>query len=595
MVENELIWDLSQLVENTDFDTVQKQLDYMASEAEAIREKYYGRISNLDAKGLLELLQSKDAYYLKYEGVQLYCELMYYANSTDKIAKQLNDASRTASVKVGQSLAFIDIELGNLLVKNPSLISDLTLAEYRHYLEKLLRKAPHMLSEVEERLVLAKDKNGITAWELLQGEWLSTRMFDVEIEGKKKTLPYGEIIGLYESPNRDLRKQADQTLYENLGKDEIIWASAIRSICEDHVQMCKQRKYPTAMSQSLMANDVDQETIDSVMNTIKKNVGLYQRYLGLKAKLIGLNKLASYDIAAPLPTAPKTEYNCNEARKEIEEAYRGFDREIGLWIAEMYDKRHIDGKVRKGKTAGAFCASWQDSKSAYILQSFNNKMGDVYTQAHELGHAIHAYLGARAQRPSNFGTGSCMAETGSIFGELLLTERLLSEAKTKEEKQAILARILDEFGIAAFKVSARVFFEQSMYDAIERGKYLDGETVAKLWVTARDQIYGDAVEWLEVTKYDWTKTPHYYFANYRFYNYPYVYAQLFVFALYQLYKEQGQSFIPKLKKLLATRGSKSPRELAAELGFNIAQEAFWQKGMNQAEKFVNMLEETLRE
>jgi oligoendopeptidase F len=452
-----------------------------------------------------------------------------------------------------------------------------------------------LLSEAEERLVIAKDKNGVGAWELLQSEWLSTRMFEVEIEGEKKALPFGEIIGLYESPNRELRKQVDQILYENLGKDEIIWASAIRAVCEDHMQMCKHRKYPAAMTQSLIANDVDQETIDSLMNTIKKNVGLYQRYLRLKAKLMGLGKLASYDVIAPLPNASKMEYKSNEARNEIEEAYRGFDREIGLWIAEMYDKRHIDGKVRKGKTAGAFCASWQDGKSAYVLQSFNNKMGDVYTQAHELGHAIHAYLGARAQTPSNFGTGSCMAETGSIFGELLLTERLLSEAKTKEEKQAILARILDEFGIAAFKVSARVFFEQSMYDAIEGGKYLDGETVAKLWIAARDQIYGDAVEWLEVTKYDWTKTPHYYFANYRFYNYPYVYAQLFVFALYQLYKEQGQSFMPKLKRLLATRGSKSPRELAAELGFNIAEETFWQKGMKQAEKFVNMLEATLKE
>jgi oligoendopeptidase F len=594
MAENEIVWDLSQLVENTDSNVVQKQLDYMASEAGTIRDKYYGKISNLDAKGLLELFQTKDTYYLKYEGLQLYCELVYSANSTDKIAKQLNDASRMASVKVGQSMAFIDIELGNLLAKNPSLISHPTLAEYRHYLEKVLRKAPHMLSEVEERLVIAKDKNGIGAWELLQSEWLSTRMFEVEVEGEKKTLPFGEIFGLYESPNRELRKQVDQILYESLGKDEIIWASAIRAICEDHLQMCKQRKYPTAMTQSLIANDVDQETIDNLMNTIRKSVGLYQRHLRLKAKLMGLGKLASYDVIAPLPNA-SVEYKWSEARKEVEEAYRGFDPEVGGWIAEMYDKRHIDGKVRKGKTAGAFCASWQNGKSAYILQSFNNKMGDVYTQAHELGHAIHAYLGARTQRPSNFGTGSCMAETGSIFGELLLTERLLSKAKTKEEKQAILVRVLDEFGIIAFQVSARVLFEQSMYDTIERGKYLDGEAVAKLWVAARDQIYGDAVEWLEVTKYYWTRTPHYYIANYRFYNYPYVYAQLFVFALYQLYKEQGQSFIPKLKKLLATRGSKSPQELAAELGFNIAEETFWQKGMKQAEKFINMLEETLRE
>ncbi|MDH5745944.1 MAG: M3 family metallopeptidase, partial [Candidatus Bathyarchaeota archaeon] len=230
---------------------------------------------------------------------------------------------------------------------------------------------------------------------------------------------------------------------------------------------------------------------------------------------------------------------------------------------------------------------------AYILQSFNRRIRDVFTQAHELGHAVHAYLGSRAQKPSNYEIGSCIAETGSIFGELLLTERLLSNAKTKEEKQAILVSILDEFGTAAFQVSARVFFEQSMYDAVKRGQFLDGEAVAKLWVTARDKIYGDSVDWLDLMKWEWTKTPHYFMANYRFYNYPYVFAQLFVFALYRLYKEQGESFVPKLKRLLAAGSSKPPRELGAELGFDIADETFWEKGMNQAREFIDMLEETL--
>ncbi|MCK4669248.1 hypothetical protein KAT21_03925, partial [Candidatus Bathyarchaeota archaeon] len=151
----------------------------------------------------------------------------------------------------------------------------------------------------------------------------------------------------------------------------------------------------------------------------------------------------------------------------------------------------------------------------------------------------------------------------------------------------------DEFGMAAFQVSARVFFEQSMYDAIKRGEFLDGETVAKSWVAARDKIYGDSVDWLNVMKWEWTMKPHYYMANYRFYNYPYVFAQLFVFALYQLYKEQGDGFVSKLKRLLAAGSSKRPRELGAELGFDITDEAFWEKGMAQAKQFIDMLEENL--
>jgi oligoendopeptidase F len=593
MTRDEMVWDLSQLVESTDPASIQKKLGSMVAEAEKLRDTYHGKIGGLDAKGLLELLEMKDAYILKFEGVTMYCHLMYSADSTGDVAKQLNDAVRRASMRVGQTLAFIDIELGKLLAENPSLVIDLALAEYKHYLERILRRVPHMLSETEERLIIMKDKNGVSSWQMLQGDWLSTRTFDIEIEGETKTLPYGEIIGLYQSPDRDLRKRSNQTVYESLGKDEIVWASAIRAVCEDHLRMSELRKYPTPMTQSLIANDVDQQTIDSLMNTIEKNAGLYQRYLRLKAKLMGLKELANYDLIAPLPNAPKMAYPWREAQQQITKAYMRFDEEIGGWVNEMYEKRHIDGEVRKGKRSGAFCASWLAGKSAYILQSFNKKIRDVYTQAHELGHAVHAYLGSRAQKPSNCEIGSCIAETGSIFGELLLTERLLSKAKTKEERQAILVNILDEFGMTAFQVSARVFFEQSMYDAIDRGEFLDGETVAKLWVTARDKIYGDSVDWLDVMKWEWTMKPHYYMANYRFYNYPYVFAQLFVYALYQLYKEQGESFVPKLKRILAAGSSKSPRDLGAKLGLDITDETFWEKGMKQAEEFIDMLEETL--
>jgi len=593
MTRDEMVWDLSQLVDSTDPASVQKKLEFIVAEAEKFRDTYHGKIGGLDAKGLLEFLEMKDALYLKFEGVIKYCRLMYSADSTDDVAKQLNDAARRASVRVGQALAFIDIGLGKLLAEKPSLVKDPVVTEYKHYLERILRRVPHMLSETEERLIIMKDKNGINAWQMLQNDWLSTRTFDIEIEGKIKMLPYGEIIGLYQSPDRDLRKRSNQVVYEGLGKDEIVWASAIRTVCEDHLRISELRKCPTAMTQSLIANDVDQRTIDSLMNTIEKNVGLYQRYLRLKAKLMGLDKLANYDLIAPLPNAPEMDYAWREAQQEITDAYMGFDEEIGGWVNEMYEKRHIDGEVRKGKSSGAFCASWLAGKSAYILQSFNKKIRDVYTQAHELGHAIHAYLGSRAQKPSNYEIGSCIAETGSIFGELLLTERLLFKAKTKEERQAILANILDEFGMTVFQVSARVFFEQNMYDAIDQGKFLDGETVAKLWVTARDKIYGDSVDWLDVMKWEWTKTPHYFMANYRFYNYPYVFAQLFVFALYRLYKEQGEIFVPKLKRLLAAGSSKSPRELGAELGFEITDATFWEKGMKQAEEFIDMLVQTL--
>jgi oligoendopeptidase F len=565
----------------------------MVAEAKRVRDNYHGKIGGLHAKGLRELLEVKDAFSLTFEGVMMYCSLMYAADATSDVAKQLNDAARRASMKVGQALAFIDIEVGRILVDTPSLLDDPVLAEYRHYLERLLRSVPHQLSETEERVIIVKNKNGVSAWQLLQSDWLSTRTFNIEIAGEMKTLPYGRIIGLFQSRDRDLRRRAHQVVYEGLGEDKLIWASAIRAVSADHLQMCALRKYPTPMTQSLIANDVDQQTIASLMKTIESHVGLYQRYLRLKARLMGVVKLANYDVVAPLPQAPEKDYTWTASRKEVVDAYRCFDKQLGGWVDEMFEKRRIDGEVRRGKRSGAFCSSWFAGKSAYILQSFNEKMGDIYTQAHELGHAVHAYLGSRAQKPSNYEIGSCIAECGSIFGELLVTERLLSKAETVGEKQAILANVLDQFGMAAFQVSARVFFEQSIYDAIEKGVFLDGKTIYEMWTAARDKIYGETVDWLDVMKWEWTMKSHYYMANYRFYNYPYVFAQLFVFALYKLYQEQEAAFVPKLKNLLAAGSSKSPRDLGAELGFDITSEVFWEKGMKQAEEFINALEETL--
>ncbi len=590
---NEMQWDLSQLVESTDPAYIVDRLEKMVADAGALNERYKGRIEGLDAAGLFKLLESRDEFSLKYEGAAMFCNLRYSANSTDPVAQQLNDAMRRAGVRAGQKLAFMDLELGKLLAARPELVQAPELEEFRHLLERIVRRVPHQLSEVGEQLVMTKDQNGIDAWSQLQGDWLSTRSFRITVDGEEKELPYGQVIGLYEDPRRDVRKEANRVVYDVLGKDDIVWSTALRSVCADHIQMCEWRKYPSVMTQSLMANDVEEGAVHALMRTMEKNVDVYRRYLAIKAKLMSLPKLGNWDIIAPLPNDPGKKYSWEDARKNVVDAYTAFDPEFGKYAKDMHETRHIDAEVRKGKVSGAFCATWFDGRSAYVLQSFNGLVGDVYTQAHELGHAIHAYLGSRAQRPSNYEIGSCIAECGSTFGELLLTEHLLSNTSAKEEKQAVLCKVLDEFGMAAFQVSARYFFEHSMYDAIKDGRFLDGETISSLWTAARDKIYGDAVEWLPEMKWEWTMKLHYYIPSYRFYNYPYVFAQLFVFAMYRLYLEQGEAFVPKVKALLSAGSSRSPGDLARDLGFDISSEGFWQKGIQQAEAFISQLEDTM--
>jgi oligoendopeptidase F len=593
MAQKEMVWDLSQLVANNSAPAVIKEMEVAVTDAERYRQRYRGKIAKLETRDLLRMIEEIDELALKSEGAFMYAYESYGADSISSTTKALYDSYRRNFSKIGQLLSFREVEFGKVLAQKPSLVSDPLLAEYKHQLERLLKKQPYLLSEEQESLVIVKDTNGVHAWEQLQGDWLSTRTFDMELEGRVKTMPYGEIIGLYEHTDRDIRRRANQVVYEGLLKDSIVWASAIRSICADHLEVCKLRKYSSYMTQSLLANDVDEKTIDSLIRTVESNVSLYRKYLAMKARMMGLPKLANYDIRAPLPKAPSKEYPWSDAKDETIGAYTAFDEQIGSWVKEMFDKYHIDAEVRNGKRSGAWESDYYSGKTGFVLLSFNKRLGDVFTLAHENGHAVHAYLMSRSQKVSNCNTGSCIAECGSIFGELLLADRLLSKTKSKQEKQAILAKILDEFGMAVFQVSARVFFEKSLYDAIERGEFLDGETVSKYWVAARDKIYGDTVEWLDVMKWEWAMKPHYYMANYRFYNYPYVFAQLFVFALYKLYKEQGKAFIPKLKALLSSGSSRSPLQLGKEIGFDINAEDFWQKGMDQAAEFIKMLERVL--
>jgi len=587
---DQIKWDLTQLVSNADADSIVAALDRLVADAVKFRERYQGRIAELDAQGLLGFLDERDALYVRHEGPVMLAQLLYTADSTDAVAKRLNDAVRKAGTRAGQELAFSEIELGSLLKKRPGLVSDPLLKEYHHYLEKVQARVPHLLSESEERLVMAKDQNGIEAWSQLQQDWLSTRMFKMTVDGEVKDLAYGEIISFYSDPDREKRRSANSIVYSELGKDDILWSTALRSICADHLHMCEWRKYANPIDPSLLDNDVEASAIDALMKVMRKNADVYSRYLKLKAKLLGLDMLGNWDLQAPLPLAPDTKYDWARSRETVTKAYRSFDPQFAEWVTDMYERRHLDGEPRKGKASGAFCSYWYSGKSAYVLQSFNGRRSDVYTQAHELGHAVHSYLASRAQKLSNFSAGSCIAETGSIFGELLLTDQLLKDATSDEEKLAVLDTVWEEFGMAAFQVSARYHFEQSLYDAIKAGKVLDGETVAAMWTKARDDVYGDAVEWLPEMKWEWTMKLHYYIPNYRFYNYPYVFAQLFVYALYKLYQEQGKAFVPKMKALLSAGSSKSPAQLAKEQGFDIATEEFWQKGIDQAVVFLERME-----
>ncbi|MGD6933629.1 MAG: M3 family oligoendopeptidase [Candidatus Bathyarchaeia archaeon] len=590
MSTQQVTWDLTELFSDINDPKISQAIIQATEMASAFEKKYRGKITSLTPEGLLSCLRGIEDFNKKFSNVSLYAGLVFAANMTLPETQALNDKINKLDAQISKQLAFYKLELGALLKSKPDLINDPVLANYRHMLERVYRRVEHQLSEVEEQLIIEKDQFGVNAWEELQSKWLNTRTFEVTVLGEKKSLSYGEANGLLPHPDRATRESANRSIYGLLGKDGEVFSAALRSICNDWVTVSKRRKYATPMEASLINNDTEQTIIENLLTSIEEGSKTYRCYLKMKAKLMNLPVLGNHDIIAPLPDSPEMKFTYEQARDLIIRAYSRFDPDYAEAVKEMFAKRHIDATPRFGKRNGAFCANFYNGKSAYILQSYNGTLSDVFTLAHELGHATHDWYMARNQTPLNTNVPSIVAETASIFGELLLTDLLLAEAKSDAERKAVLCLVLDEVGMTAFQVTARVWFEQALYRSVEQDEFLDYKTICNHWTKARDRIFGDAVSWFPEMEAEWTMKPHYYMANYRFYNYPYVYAQMFVYSLYERYLAEGKAFVPKLKAALSAGSSLSPLDIGKTVGLNPKSPDFWRGGLKVFERFIADLE-----
>jgi oligoendopeptidase F len=590
VVESDVAWDLSELFPSISDPSVEKAIVDISSLAETFEKKYRGKITSFNAQELLSCLQEFEVFQAKFQDISLYAMLAFSANMMLPQIQALYDRINKLETNVGKKLAFFSLDIGALVKNNPQLVIDPVLSKYKHWLERVQKKVAHILSEVEEQLILEKDQFGVNAWEELQSKWLNTRTFEVTILGEKKKLSYGEANGLLTHPDRATRESANKAIYGLLGKDGEIFASALRNICNDWVSVSERRMYASPMASSFLSNDTDQYIVENLLQTIEQNVGMYHRYLNLKAKLLDLPMLGNHDIVAPLAEGCAFNFSFKEAKDLVTKAYRRFDEDYAVGVKDVFARQHVDVSPRFGKRNGAFCAGWYNGKSSFILDNFTGSLSNIFTLAHELGHATHNYYAQRSQTLLNLRMPSVVSETASIFGELLLTDLLLNVAKSDSERKAVLCLVLDEAGMTTFQVTSRVWFEQALYQSIKESEYLDYTTICSHWVEARKRIYGDAVEWLHEMEAEWTMKPHYYMANYRFYNYPYIYAQMFVFALYQRYHEEGKVFVSKLKQALGAGSSLSPVQIGKLLNLDVSAADFWQLGIKQFEYFIVELE-----
>ena len=581
-------WDLSELFAAHDDGRIEEMLNECRARAEAFAGQYrvaMEKPETLSADILLEALEQLATIYEALGRVGSYAGLLYAADTAKPEHQDLEQRVEQRSTEIRNRLLFF--ELAWLKIEEEiagKLINDPELQSYQHYLTSLRRYRPHTLSELEERLINEKDNTGRNAFGRLFSEMTSSLSFKLERAGQAEELNLSQILSLLHEPERDLRRQAMDTLYQGLAQHGQVLTFIYDTLIQDNLTMDRLRHYPTPIAQRHLSNEIDATAVQTMMEVAEANYHLAQDYFRLKAKLLQLPRLALYDQYAPVGKEVRP-FVYEQAKQVILDAFGAFDPTFRRLATDFFAKNWIDAEIRQGKRGGAFCASPTPKLHPYILCNYDDNLRDVMTVAHELGHGLHGCL-SRKQNYFNYDTPLTTAETASVFAEMLVFDNLLAQQTDPQARIALLAGKIEDIFATVFRQNVLTRFEELAFTA-RNEKRLTPDTLGKLWLDANGKYYGDAVEMPAGYRWGWSYIPH--FIHSRFYCYSYVFGQLLVLALYRMYKDQGKSFVPKYLALLEAGGSATPEELLKPLGVNTHKAEFWQKGFEEVKELLSQL------
>jgi oligoendopeptidase F len=573
-------WNLSDLYASYEDPQIEATLKDCHTRAETFVARFRVTMEHpetLTSELLLDALDELIKIYEALGRVGSYSGLLYASDTTSPEYQNLEQTVEQRSTEIHNLLLFFEIQwLKTDDATAKRLIDDPALATFRHYLQSLRRYRPHTLSEPEEKIVNEKDNTGSNAFGRLFSEITSSLSFTLEKDGQPAELNLSQILSLLHEPDRGLRQRAMETLYQGLSQHGQVLTFIYDTLIQDHLTMDRLRDYPNPMAPRHLSNEIDGAAVKTMMEVSEANYELAHNYFRLKAKLLGLPRLALFDQYAPVGKEVRP-FPYAQAREVILDAFDAFDPKFREIAGEFFAKNWIDAEIRKGKRGGAFCSSPSPLLHPYILCNYDDNLRDVMTVAHELGHGLHGSL-SRKQNYFNYYTPLTTAETASVFGEMLVFDYLLGKQTDPQVQVALLAGKIEDIFATVFRQNVLTRFEELAFSA-RKEKRLTPEMIGKLWLDANGKYYGDAVDMPDGYKWGWSYIPH--FIHSRFYCYSYVFGQLLVLALYRMYKDEGKSFVPKYLALLEAGGSDTPENLLKSLGVDIQNREFWQKGFDE--------------
>ena len=577
-------WDLQDLLAEPVEASLEVALHELETEVAAFVAQRDLLTDAIDTAVFFDILRHYESITDQSRRLSAYGDLYFSEDTQNGAALNLRDRINKALTRANNRTLFFSLWLKEMAEETAVRLSAAGTDDFRYFLESERKFKPHTLSESEEQIINLKDANGIDAMMNLYEMITSGFSYTLEVDGEAKTLSRDQLAGYYRHPDPAVRAATYQELYRVYAENSTLLAQIYNHRAHDWHNEGDLRHFAQPISFRNLANDLPDDVVDTLLEVCRQNSGIFQRYFELKAGWIGMDKLRRYDIYAPLAAADK-EFAYGAAVEMVLDSFTGFSPVIGELAARVFAADHVDAETRPGKRGGAFCYGVSPALTPWVFLNYSGQARDVAVMAHELGHAVHDMLCA-GHSPLTYHPPLPLAETASVFAEMILTDRLLKEENDPAVRRDLLAAAIDDAYASVHRQAFFTIFEREAHRLISEGATVDALCETYM-ANLRDQ-FGDSLELSDEFRWEWISIPHFY--NVPFYTYAYSFGQLLVLALYHQYQREGEDFIPRYLKILSYGGSEAPVKVLEEAGFDIHAPEFWQGGYDVLQEMITALE-----
>ena len=582
-------WNLADLYPSMDGPELRADLERAAADALAFEKRWKGNLAaeaaRLGAGGLGAAMREYEALEELMGRIMSYAGLVYATDTSDPVRAKLYGDTQEKMTDAGAHLLFFTLELNRIddAAIDAALEADPSFGHYRPWVVDLRADKPYQLEDRVEQLFHEKSVTGRGAWNRLFDETMTSLRFQVDGE----ELALEPTLNLLQSANGAERQTAAEALAATFAQNLRLFTLITNTLAKDKEISDRWRGFKDIADSRHLANRVEREVVDALSAAVREAYPrLSHRYYAMKARWLGMEKLNHWDRNAPLPDTPQAVIGWEEARETVLSAYRGFAPEMADIASRFFDRRWIDAPVRTGKAPGAFAHPTVPSAHPYVLLNYMGKPRDVMVLAHELGHGVHQVL-AGGQGALMASTPLTLAETASVFGEMLTFRSLLDRTTDRRERKAMLAQKVEDMINTVVRQIAFYQFERAVH-AERRNGELTAERIGELWLEVQVESLGPAITLREGYETFWTYIPH--FIHSPFYVYAYAFGDCLVNSLYAVYQNAGSGFQEKYFDMLKAGGTKHHSELLAPFGLDASDPGFWRKGLSVIEGLIDELE-----